>query len=208
MPRSCRSGRARSRAPGHRDPFTSAQMSQLAQVADVRMVLAASSAPEGDVIQFLAGTPELLAQVPQRPGRRQGADRCRDGCRRLGVGAAPAPGVTQVVSCSQVGYSPPRSSRSQGVYSKLAARRGRCDFHGTYGEFHDRKRNLTPRAARRRDVTREPARSRHRVRRCTRRWSGPGPRLGEGGSSCRRSGPRQARGGSTLRAAASTGSGT
>ena len=105
-------------------------MSQLAQVADVRMVLAASSAPEGDVIQFLAGTPELLAQVPQRPGRRQGADRCR----RLGVGAAPAPGVTQVVPCSQAGYSSPRSSRSQGLYSKLVARRGRCDFHGKVNE--------------------------------------------------------------------------
>ena len=60
----------------------------------------------------------------------------------------------------------------------------------------------------RRDIMREPARSRDRVRRCTRRRSGPDPRLDEGGSSCRRSGRRQARGGSTLRAAASTGSGT
>ena len=58
------------------------------------------------------------------------------------------------------------------------------------------------------DVTREPTRSRDRARRCTRRRSGPGPRLDEGGSSCRRSGRRRARGDSTLRAAASTGSGT
>jgi hypothetical protein len=42
-------------------------MSQLAQVADVRMVLAASSAPEGDVIQFLAGVPELLARYRNAP---------------------------------------------------------------------------------------------------------------------------------------------
>jgi hypothetical protein len=58
------------------------------------------------------------------------------------------------------------------------------------------------------DVTRVPTRSRDRARRCTRRRSGPGPRLDAGGSSCRRSGRRRARGGSTLRAAASTGSGT
>ena len=74
-----------------------------------------------------------------------------------------------------------------------------CPRPGVGGHF---------RRAWRRDVTREPARSRHRVRRCTRRWSGPGPGLDEGGSSCRRSGRRQARAGSTLRAAASTGSGT
>ena len=51
------------------------------------------------------------------------------GARRTGW-----PGVTQVVSCSQAGYSPPRSSRSQGVCSKLVARRGRCDFHGKVNE--------------------------------------------------------------------------
>ena len=47
--------------------FTSAQMSQLAQVADVRMMLTASSAPEGDVIQFLAGAPELLDRYRNAP---------------------------------------------------------------------------------------------------------------------------------------------
>jgi hypothetical protein len=47
--------------------FTSAQMSQFAQVADVRMVLAASSALKGDVIQFLAGAPELLARYRSAP---------------------------------------------------------------------------------------------------------------------------------------------
>jgi hypothetical protein len=114
--------------------FTSAQMSQLAQVADVRMVLAASSAPEGDVIQFLAGAPELLARYRNTPAAARALIDAAMDARRLGMGAVPAPGVTQVVSCSQAGYSPPRSSRSQGVYSKLVAHRGRCDFHGKVNE--------------------------------------------------------------------------
>jgi hypothetical protein len=42
--------------------FTPAQMSQLTQAADARLVLAARSAPDGAVIQFLAGAPELLAR--------------------------------------------------------------------------------------------------------------------------------------------------
>jgi hypothetical protein len=81
--------------------FTLAQMSQLAQVADVRMVLAASSAPEGDVIQFLAGAPELLAWYRNAPAAARALIDAAMDARRLGMGAVPAPGVTQVVSCSQ-----------------------------------------------------------------------------------------------------------
>jgi len=47
--------------------FTPAQMSQLAQAADVRMELAARSARDGEVIQFLAGGPELLARYRNAP---------------------------------------------------------------------------------------------------------------------------------------------
>ena len=47
--------------------FTPAQMSQLAEAADARMVLAARSAPDGEVIQFLAGAPELLARYRNAP---------------------------------------------------------------------------------------------------------------------------------------------
>jgi hypothetical protein len=52
--------------------FTPAQMGQLARAADARMVLAARSAPDGEVIQFLAGAPELLAgtATPHPPRRR------------------------------------------------------------------------------------------------------------------------------------------
>jgi hypothetical protein len=49
------------------DTFTPAQMRQLARAADPRMVLAARSAPDGTVIQFLAGAPELLARYRNAP---------------------------------------------------------------------------------------------------------------------------------------------
>jgi hypothetical protein len=42
--------------------FTPAQMSQLTWATDARMALAARSARDGQVIQFLAGAPELLAR--------------------------------------------------------------------------------------------------------------------------------------------------
>ena len=67
--------------------FTPAQMSQLAQAADVRMVLAARSAPDGEVIQFLAGAPELLARYRHAaPAAAALIDAAMD-ARRLGMGA-------------------------------------------------------------------------------------------------------------------------
>ena len=66
--------------------FTPAQMTQLAQSADVRLVLAARSAPDGAVIQFLAGVPELLARYRNaRPAARALIDAAMD-ARRLGSG--------------------------------------------------------------------------------------------------------------------------
>jgi uncharacterized protein YidB (DUF937 family) len=66
--------------------FTPAQLSQLIQAADPRLVLAARSVPDGEVIQFLAGVPELLARYRNaRPAARALIDAAMD-ARRLGMG--------------------------------------------------------------------------------------------------------------------------
>ena len=67
--------------------FTPAQMSQLAQAADARMVLAARSAPDGEVIQFLAGAPELLARYRNAPPAARALIHAAMDARRLGMGA-------------------------------------------------------------------------------------------------------------------------
>ena len=67
--------------------FTPAQMSQLARAADTRMVLAAQSAPDGAVIQFLAGAPELLARYRNAPPAAAALIRAAMDARRLGMGA-------------------------------------------------------------------------------------------------------------------------
>ena len=67
--------------------FTPAQMGQLAGVGDVRMVLAARSAPDGEVIQFLAGAPELLARYRNAPPAAAALIRAAMDARRLGMGA-------------------------------------------------------------------------------------------------------------------------
>ena len=67
--------------------FTSAQMSQLARAADARMALAARSAPDGEVIQFLAGAPELLARYRHAPPAAAALIDAAMDARRLGMGA-------------------------------------------------------------------------------------------------------------------------
>jgi hypothetical protein len=67
--------------------FTSAQMSQLALAADVRLVLAARSARDGEVIQFLAGAPELLARYRNAPPAAAALINVAMDARRLGMGA-------------------------------------------------------------------------------------------------------------------------
>ena len=67
--------------------FTSAQMSQLALAADARMALAARSAPDGEVIQFLAGAPELLARYRNAPPAAAALISAAMDARRLGMGA-------------------------------------------------------------------------------------------------------------------------
>jgi hypothetical protein len=66
--------------------FTPAQMGQLAQVADTRMALAARSAPDGQVIQFLAGAPELLARYRNAPAAAKALISAAMDARRLGTG--------------------------------------------------------------------------------------------------------------------------
>jgi hypothetical protein len=67
--------------------FTPAQMSQLTRAADMRMVLAARSARDGEVIQFLAGAPELLARYRNAPPAAAALIRAAMDARRLGMGA-------------------------------------------------------------------------------------------------------------------------
>ena len=47
--------------------FTAAQLRQLARAGDARLALAARRRPDGQVIQFLAGAPELLARYRNAP---------------------------------------------------------------------------------------------------------------------------------------------
>ena len=67
--------------------FTPAQMGQLTRAPDARMALAARSAPDGAVIQFLAGAPELLARYRNAPPAAAALIRAAMDARRLGMGA-------------------------------------------------------------------------------------------------------------------------
>ena len=106
------------RPPGHPDPheqarellaghdiavpaaFTIAQLHKLDQTMDARLVLAARLATDGQVIQFLAGAPELLARYRNAPPAAAALIYAAMDARRLGTGiglphaflAAAAPG--------------------------------------------------------------------------------------------------------------------
>ena len=86
-----RHGQARELLAGHDLPvpaaFTPAQMGQLAETGDARMVLAARSARDGEVIQFLAGAPELLARYRNAPPAAAALIGAAMDARRLGMGA-------------------------------------------------------------------------------------------------------------------------
>ena len=66
--------------------FTPAQMSQLTRAADARIVLASRSAPDGQVIQFLAGAPELLARYRNAEPAAKALIHAAMDARRLGTG--------------------------------------------------------------------------------------------------------------------------
>jgi hypothetical protein len=67
--------------------FTPAQLSQLAQATDARMVLAAGARRGGDPVPGRSAG--AAGPVPQRPARRGGPDRRRDGCPPPGHGSGP-----------------------------------------------------------------------------------------------------------------------
>jgi hypothetical protein len=80
--------------------FTQAQLDQLARAGDARLTLAATGAQDGQVIQFLAGAPELLARYRNAPPAAAALINAAMDARRLGLGigmpqgflAAAAPG--------------------------------------------------------------------------------------------------------------------
>ena len=71
--------------------FTPARLQQLSEAGDARLVLAARSAPDGEVIQFLAGAPELLARYRNAPPAAAALIEAAMDARRLGTG----PGLPQ-----------------------------------------------------------------------------------------------------------------
>jgi len=66
--------------------FTSAQMGRLAESGDARLMLAARLAEEGEVIQFLAGAPELLARYRNADATAKALIQAAMDARRLGTG--------------------------------------------------------------------------------------------------------------------------
>jgi hypothetical protein len=80
--------------------FTPAQMRKLAGAADVRLAQAAAAAQDGQVVQYLAGAPELLVRYRNAPPAAVALIHVAMDARRLGMGiglpqallAAAAPG--------------------------------------------------------------------------------------------------------------------
>ena len=66
--------------------FTPAQLNQLSRAADTRLALAAAGAQDGQVIQFLAGAPELLARYRNAPPAAKALIDAAMDARRLGAG--------------------------------------------------------------------------------------------------------------------------
>ena len=66
--------------------FTPAQVAGLARAGDARLALAARSATDGQVVQFLAGAPELLARYRNAPPAARAVIEAAMDARRLGMG--------------------------------------------------------------------------------------------------------------------------
>ena len=66
--------------------FTEAQMRQISHLGDPRLVLAAETARDGQVTQFLAGAPELLARYNYAPPAAKALISAAMDARRLGMG--------------------------------------------------------------------------------------------------------------------------
>ena len=82
---------ARELLAGHDIPvptaFTAEQMGQLSRAGDARLVLAAEAAADGEVAQFLAGAPELLARYRNAPPAARALIHTAMDARLLGLGA-------------------------------------------------------------------------------------------------------------------------
>ena len=81
--------------------FTLAQLGQLAQARDARLALAAAGAQDGQVIQFLAGAPELLARYRNAPPATKALIDAAMDARRLGMGIGLPPTFLETAA---VGY--------------------------------------------------------------------------------------------------------
>ena len=68
--------------------FTHAQLQRLSQAGDARLAQAAAGAQDGQVIQFLAGAPELLARYRNAPPGAAALLHAAMDARRLGMGPA------------------------------------------------------------------------------------------------------------------------
>ena len=68
--------------------FTQTQMQQITEDGDPRLTLAAAAARDGQVIQFLAGAPELLARYDYAPSAAKALISAAIDARRLGMGVA------------------------------------------------------------------------------------------------------------------------
>ena len=68
--------------------FIAAQLQQLRQAGDARLAHAAAAAQDGQVIQFLAGAPELLARYRNAPPAAAALIHTAMDARRLGMGPA------------------------------------------------------------------------------------------------------------------------
>lgn len=66
--------------------FTAAQLQRLGQAGDVRLAQAAVEAQDGQVIQFLAGVPELMARYRNAPPAAKALIHAAMDARRLGMG--------------------------------------------------------------------------------------------------------------------------
>ena len=66
--------------------FTAAQLQRLSQAGDARLVQAAAGAQDGQVIQFLAGAPELLARYRNADPPAKALIHAAMDARRLGMG--------------------------------------------------------------------------------------------------------------------------
>ena len=68
--------------------FTQTQMQQITGAGDPRLALAATAAQDGQVVQFLAGAPELLARYDYAPSAAKALISVAIDARRLGMGVA------------------------------------------------------------------------------------------------------------------------